>query len=64
MIWNAGNLEERRQSLLRSGDRWGRKSDADVEMKNAAGLKNPTGKMLSDDEVVWVSGGAVAAREN
>lgn len=35
-----------------------------MEMKNAAGPKNRTGKMLSDDEVVWVSGGAVAAREN
>lgn len=35
-----------------------------MEMKNAAGQRNPSGKRLSDDEVEWVSGGAVAAREN
>lgn len=62
MIGNAGNLKVTRQSL-RSYGRSGRTSDGDVEMQNAAGQKNPSGRMASDDED-WVSGGAVAAKEN
>lgn len=52
-----------RLSQLCSGGRSGRKSVADAEMKNAAGQKNPSGRMLSDGEE-RVSAGAVAVKEN
>lgn len=63
MIGNAGNLEVNRLSPLCSGGRSGRKTVADVEMKNAAGQRNPSGRMVSDDEE-RVSAGAVAVKEN
>lgn len=52
-----------RLSPLCSGGRLGRKSVVDAEMKNAAGLKNPSGMMVRDGEE-WVSAGAVAVKEN
>lgn len=52
-----------RLSPLCSGGRSGRKSVADAEMKNAAGQRNLSGRMVSDDEE-WVSAGAAAVKEN
>lgn len=52
-----------RLSPLCSGGRSGRKSVADAEMKNAGGQRNPSGRMVSDDEE-WASAGAGAVKEN